>query len=254
MTIWGKAERKTYLNAEDEDWHLQTWLWMLRHFGGTSRLKNIPLVTPTDDFFPTTDLTGEKRAGYIFDRVKRFMGLSGSQIELIVQPEPPPFLATPDSPSEAGTFLMDDGKATISFAPELIDEPLKLVATFAHELCHFQMSTVSEPPPDDSEMREYATDLMTVYFGFGIFGADCAFNFWQGPGGGRTGGPWGCSTLGYLRESDWVFALAVFLNLRGQDCADFDKWLKDSMYCELKDACAFLASNPNHLAELRRVV
>jgi hypothetical protein len=256
MTGWHPFERKNFLDPEDADWHLQTWSWILKHCGGTARLKKSPVVTPTHEFFPPTAFQGETRARHIFEYVKKLAGLSELDCDLIAQssyPQPAGELVSgrPIYRIQRGTFGEDNGRPIITYDPTQIDKPLLLVSTFAHELAHCRLANIGEAPPGGDAMKEYATDLMTVFLGFGIFGADCAFNFWQGPGGGRTGGPWGWSTSGYLREIDWVYALAVFLNLRGENDSVLEKWLKPSLYSELGAASRNIAANMAQLEGLR---
>ncbi len=216
MDIWKLFSPKSPLNQEDEDWQLVTWLWFLKNFGGLKRLKASPVVAPTDEFFPPIDKKGDKLAGYIFDRVKTHARMSELSCKLIAQPQGNPqddgelVSGRPISKFVSGTFSEDNGRVVITYDPAKIQEPLALVSIFAHELAHYSLSKMGKEPPGGTEMAECVTDLMTVFLGFGVFGADCAFNFRGGPGGGRSGGPWTWSRLGYLREVDWVFALRCF--------------------------------------------
>jgi hypothetical protein len=45
--MWTPFKPAPFLDPEDEAWHLETWAWMLRHWGGLDDLKRSPLVTPT---------------------------------------------------------------------------------------------------------------------------------------------------------------------------------------------------------------
>jgi hypothetical protein len=90
---------------------------------------------------------------------------------------------------------------------------------------------------------------MTVFLGFGIFGADTAFRFWQRSGRGQ----WGFSRSGYLREIDWAYALAVFSFLRGDDVTPLKQWVKPTIYEEIVEASNDIASDPSRLDALRRL-
>jgi hypothetical protein len=255
LTLWSLFEPKEFLLPEDEAWHLQTWLWMLRHFGGIERLRASPIVTPTDACFPPTDVTGENLARYVFDRVKTQAAMDNLSFRLIPQPSSDADVRSgsvvrPEGKVVEGTFSEESGQIVITYDLAKTQEPLTLVSIFAHELAHYPIAHAGEEPPGGSEMKEFATDLMTVFLGFGIFGADCAVKFWAGPG---RGGGWGSSTLGYLREVDWVYALAVFLNLRGEDDSKLKNYLKPALYSELKTASHILARNPEKLEEHRNL-
>ena len=83
-------------------------------------------------------------------------------------------------------------------------------------------------------MHELATDLLTVYLGFGIFGANSAFNFSQHHDTMSQG--WKYSRSGYLNERAWVFALALFLETRGQDSEGPKRFLKSHLFADLGKA------------------
>ena len=101
------------------------------------------------------------------------------------------------------------------------------------------------------EFEEYAVDLATAFLGFGIFGANTAFQFQQFSDIGSGSQGWSSSRVGYLTETEWAFALAVFLSLRGEPKEVADKWLKPGPAKLLAKSMAYLAANPDRLAELR---
>jgi len=246
-----------FLKPEDEAWHFETWAWMLRSFGGMARLKKAPLVTPTPEFFPPTTKQGDRRAEYVLACVKKHMEMSSLPVRLVAQPD-----CYPEQLNEAfgqtiavgmhARSTYQDGELVITYNPTLQDWPLILVFTFAHELADYLLTKVSEPPPDDSEMHEYAADMVTVFFGLGIFGADSAFTFWK-EAVGTKGTFWTSSTEGYLREADWVYALAVFLTLRAEDPATLQNWLKASLYSDFKKAYHSLAKKQTQLLVLQQI-
>lgn len=241
---------KRFLAAEDEEWHLETWIWFLKHFGGLERLRKSPLVTASRDFFSPTDATGHARAEHIFDCVKKHARMENWPCTLLPQPESSPMrvgellaLKPLSGSRPLGTFGVENGgEVVITYDPAKTAEPLTLVATFAHELAHYRLAAVDDAIPGDEEMHEYATDMMTVFLGFGLFGANRAFNFSQH--GGTYSQGWQTSGAGYLRERDWVFALAVFLNLREQPAFALNGLLKPHLYSDLKAAAKYLATHP----------
>lgn len=251
MGLFGK---KHFLDPEDEDWHLQSWRWMLKHFGGLARLKHSPIVLANAEFFPAAEAQGQARAEHIFACVKRHARMEEWPCTLIAQPESAPLrvgeiasLRRVSSGPPLGTFAVEKGgSVTISYDLGKINEPATLIATLAHELAHYQLSTVREEPPGGRDMHEFATDLMTVFLGFGLFGANGAFNFRQF--GDTFSHGWQTSGAGYLRERDWVFALAVFLALRGEEAAVLRPHLKPHLSSDLKAAAKYLARNIELLA------
>jgi hypothetical protein len=62
---------------------------------------------------------------------------------------------------------------------------------------------------------------------------------------------WHAAWSGVASERDWVFALAVFLTLRGESAADLQPFLKPHLSSDLAKAMAYLKRNPSPLAALR---
>jgi hypothetical protein len=85
MGLWPFAGR-SYLDADDEAWQIESWAWFLREYGDLAHLRRTPLVAPTREFFPPTERTGEERAEHIFACVKRLAGMEDWQCRLIAQP------------------------------------------------------------------------------------------------------------------------------------------------------------------------
>jgi hypothetical protein len=91
--------------------------------------------------------------------------------------------------------------------------------------------------------------LGVVYLGFGLFAANTAFRFKQTQDLQSQG--WGYSRLGYLKEREWVYALAVFLLLRGIDIAVALPYLKPHMASQMKRTARYLRNNSAVLDDIR---
>jgi hypothetical protein len=235
----------TYLDEDDEAWQVETWTWFLKEFGGLAHLRRTPLVTPTREFFPPTEATGEQRAEHIFECVRRLAGMEHWPCRLIAQPARAELRVgdvtalKPIGHAPAGTFSIDGNGAVISYEPSNVSEPLKLIATFSHELAHYRLSNLRREIPGGEEVHEYATDLMSVYLGFGLFHANSAFSYSQHQNVMSQG--WKYSHLGYLGERGFTFALAVFLELKGQSSDDAKSFLKAHLFSELGKARRHIA-------------
>ncbi len=131
-----------FLEAHVEDWVLETWAWLLTEFGGMDRLRRAPLVLPIRDFFPPTQTTGHARALYLFEQVKRWSGLAEWPCELEAFDRPvggrvAHVGAIKRGGAANGTFRTTENRAIISYASDLVSQPERLIATFAHELAHY---------------------------------------------------------------------------------------------------------------------
>jgi len=254
MAIWPFGRSKTFLNSDDEAWQLAVWGWLLARFG-ENRLRRAPLVTATRNFFPPTNASGHARAEHIFACVQKLTELSDWPCDLIALPERPNTrvaklgrVSIDSGHMPLGTFERKNNIAVISYDPGTIDNPAVLVATLVHELAHYLLHSVPDHPPGEQLMEEFATDLATVYLGFGLFGANQAFNFSQHRDVYSQG--WSTSGQGYLRERDWAFALAVFCSLRGEKISSLKQWLKPYLYTDARNAAHYLAKNPQVLAKV----
>ena len=139
----------------------------------------------------------------------------------------------------------------ITFNPADVRDPQSLVATFAHELAHYLGCTAEIPPPGGDKNWEYATDLLAVVMGFGIFLANASVQFSQFTGPTTQG--WSSRSRGYLSESELVYTLAVFCLLKGIDRKQVEPHLKWSLHSIYKKAIKELESPPDAIARLRAI-
>lgn len=243
---------RSFLDADVEAWHLQTWQDLISRFAADVSLPETPLVRPTREFFPPTDATGHERALHVFDSIRRAMKIEDWPCELEAQSprrggqRVAEFVTLPHDQSPNGTFRVEpDGRVVITYAPDLVDRPADLVATLAHELAHYLLAGHADLAAD--ETHELMTDLMVAYTGFGIFGANSAFNFSQYGDAFSQG--WSSHRSGYLSPRSWAFALAVFASLHG-DAGDLDRWLKPEIASMFRSAVKYLARHPELMAPL----
>lgn len=255
---WSLFKSKAFLDPEDEAWHLEAWAWLLRNWGGAEDLRRSPLVTPTPEYFPSSKAVGHARAAHFFDLIKRHAKMEGWDCRLEPQPEKPNpqvsrfvILQPASGSNPSGTFGATSEGVLITYDPAVVKTPTILVATLAHELAHYRLAYVREDPPGGREMEEYATDLATVYLGFGFFGANSAFNFRQHQSVSSQG--WSWSRQGYLSERDWAFALAVFFRLTGRNAVEAKEWLKPHLYSDFQKALKRLDAEPSLLDPLRSI-
>ena len=243
-----------FLGADLEDWHLETWAWLMRHHGGMGRIAATPLVLPSRDFFPPSEAVDEARAEHVFDCVRRQMGMEHWLCRLEAQGRATgdgrvgEFWSLNTPRSANGTFQVVNGEARICYARDLIADPARLVATLAHELCHFYLHTIEEPPPGGEPGHELATELAVAYRGFAVFSANTAFSFEQH--GDTFSQGWRSQRNGYFSPRSWAFALAVFLELKRSPADAADKWLKPEIREMVVAARRYLTKHPARLEPL----
>jgi len=251
--MFGLFGKSRFLDEDLEDWFLETWAWLMSKSGGMERIHDTPLVTPTRDFFPPTEAVGQEKARHVFECIKALMGLQAFDCELVPYERRAAnqrvaqynFIRNPADPS--GTFQVQDGRVTIRYATDLVDDPWRLTATLSHELAHYRLALLGEPGPGGHDAHELATELAVAHAGFGVFSANCAFSFAQTQDAWGQG--WQSSRHGYFSERTWAFALALFLKLRGEE-GGADRWIKPMIKDMTKSATKYLDKRPALLAPL----
>jgi hypothetical protein len=254
MGLFGK---QAFLEKELEAWSLETWAWLMGALGGMRRLERTRLVLANKDFFPPTETEGAERGRYVFDQVRRWMGI-GDWACTLESYERPPGMASlgglamvKGDRAPSGTFRVTDGQPIISYALDLVDEPRLLIATLAHELSHYMVryARADGPPPGHPEAHELTTELCVAYAGFAVFAANTAFEFEGHHFAGGHG--WSSRRHGYFSERSWAFALAVFLALKGAEPPA--GVLKPSVADLTNKAQRYLSRNPGLLEPLRQI-
>jgi hypothetical protein len=237
---------KLPIDSDELEWQLATFKWLGAEFGPAGEAE---LVLPTAEYFPPSPRKGEGRVEDLFASVKAAAGMADWPCELRAgEGDRPAHVGTglllrhEGASAPCGTFTMDDGeggvKVVITYNPSLADDTGALVATFAHELAHYLMSTARTAPPGGWELHELHTDLAAVHLGFGIFLANSARSFSQYQSGGEMG--WSSRTQGYLGEGALVTALVIFQRLAGRDPMEAAPFLKDYLRSDLKKAAKAL--------------
>ena len=138
--------------------------------------------------------------------------------------------------SPLGLFMRDhQGGVQISYAPRLLKKPMNLIATFSHELAHYVVHSIEDTLPCDPSEEEHLTDETACFLGFGVFMANCRFDFRQfGSGTGYHG--WSTQRSGYLPEIDLIFDTALFIIARKLDPKPAYDYLKPHLADYLKKA------------------
>lgn len=248
---------KSPLDVDDEAWQLECWRWLLDNFDGMEAWSERPLILPTRHFFDPPQATGHQAALHWFEQVARWLGQDPSNFELVAQeqaidPVLGPLQVVANTPTDpAGTFsVSDSGIFSISYSPDLVTDPMRLISTFAHEICHPLLLTIPEEPPGGLEMEEFATDLAVTFFGFGVFNANSAPAVRQFSDYTTGTEGWSMNGIGYLNSAERAFALAVFLHDRPdeQDMARIH--LENGAAAYFAKARKYLAANPAVMAGL----
>lgn len=230
-------KKRAFLEPEIVEWQFEVLEWLADNLGGHQALRNAFLVTPTKLHFPVKAAAGPERAREMFALVKRHAGMSDWPCRLEEGASNRPskvghglLIRHEGEQAPAGTFSIEGEEGedvVIRYDPDTVNDPVALVATFAHELAHYWTACSDSPPPGGWDLWEPATDFAAVQMGFGIFLANSAFNFSQFHDVLEAG--WQSSQSGYLSERSLLFALAIFSKITASDTNTIRDHLKPTL-------------------------
>ncbi|MCZ7686245.1 MAG: hypothetical protein M5U28_48780 [Sandaracinaceae bacterium] len=200
-------------------------------------------VLPTWDDFPVDEsLEGEALAEDYFAFVREHIGMTDDDLEVELVPREP---ASPakilegmahhmTGPVEGGGVLLREGDPLpIEYDPELVSDPLLLVAVLSRGLTHWMCAPCPEPPGGE-ESFHFAVDLVWVLLGFGVFASSCAHRSTAHERGGMIG--WGVSRFGALGPLELAYCTGLFAELLELDDRDAGEHLGANARAWLADA------------------
>jgi hypothetical protein len=215
--------------------------WFVEQFGD-KRLRG-DVMLPNDDYFPGVYRGTPEDVARVLDRLCTQMGVDRERVEL----EQVRSGADPDLSAHvpvltqfqgaAGDYRLRDGRPVIGINDSQAASPMALVATLAHELGHVLLLGDGRISAE-REDNEPLTDLLTVFFGLGIFAANAAFEYTR-----EIGGRYGysrTSRLGYLTEPMYGYGLARYAFLRTETDPAWARYLDTNPRTYLKRGLRYL--------------
>jgi hypothetical protein len=216
--------------------------WLLAQFG-ERRLRREVLL-PTDQHFPGIYRGTEHDVRGVLDRLCTHMDIDPGRVLLEYREAGTDHELSADARREAasgGSAELHEahrGSSIVTVSDDLLDHPMALIATLAHELGHVLLGEhrIASDQPD----REPLTDLLAVFFGLGIFGANAAFDYSR-----DTRGRYGYTRsrrLGYLTEPMYGYALALYAVRRGETNPTWARYLDKNPRALLRQGLRYLTN------------
>jgi hypothetical protein len=232
--MWSAA--RCPVRDSERDWIEQSLHWMVEEFG--QPVLRRPVVLPTSEYFPGS------YAGSV-DDVRRVLAIVCRHMEVDVERIDFDFIDDDEhdlvanvpvavsSRNAAGHFEVRAGRPVVAVASSVARDPVALVATIAHELGHVRLLGEDRIPVDRQD-HEPLTDLLSVFFGLGVFAANAAFRF------STSRAAWQARRLGYLTEPMFGYGLAYYSYLRGEWCPGWRRYLDTNPRVYLRRGLRYL--------------
>lgn len=243
------------VEEEDKLWIEESMHWLLEEFGRET-FREVTVVLPADEFFPDEYGGDEEDAEALVGRVCSYMKADRERLEVeFFEDNYGEFqrgLCFMEGSSEraSGHYNKRRDKFLISLESSQLGDPMNLVATVAHELGHVRLLGEGRIH-GGYEDHEPLTDLLTVFFGLGVFTANSAFRFTHWRDNSYEG--WSAERKGYLTEEMLGYALALFALMRGERSPAWAQFLEGSVTTYFKSSLKYLEKT-GKAARLRELV
>jgi hypothetical protein len=233
---------KCPVDAETKEWLEESFNWLIDEMSAETLLAN-EVVLPTAEYFPDplTGKPGDVRR--IHERVCRYMDIEPKEVDLQLYSK-----AMEDQvrrskiPEPIGhpqyAYKKQKGKYSIRIEAAQASKAEGLVAAIAHELGHVILigeNRLDRARPDHEEMA----DLLTVFYGTGVFTANSAVALAEARNTKYEGGPH--LRAGYMTEEMYGYALALFVHARGEGKPKWTSLLHANVRHYFKQGLKFLA-------------
>ncbi|NQT38457.1 MAG: tetratricopeptide repeat protein [Planctomycetes bacterium] len=214
--MFGWFTPKCPVDTDAKLWIEYRMAWLIKSFGWEP-LRKTEGVLPTEEHFPDPfDRSGDS-IRRLLDRVAGYMDVDPSRIDLQFYDEGPFDRRT------AGLYDERDGKTTIWLEAANTEDAITTVATLAHELGHVRLLGERRVTEDAAD-HEPLTDLLTVFFGLGVFPANSVVTDNAYHSGNWE--YWSISRQGYLSAPMFGYALALRAWLREETATRWAGWLR----------------------------
>ncbi|MGL6076142.1 MAG: hypothetical protein ACRC8S_18440 [Fimbriiglobus sp.] len=222
-----------------KEWVEERLQWLSEEFDDHA-FNGRRLVLPTPEFFPQNYDGSERAARELFDHICGFMDVDPDWISLrFVEDAGKVWLVNEAGqylPHAAGTYEEGFRQFIIKLDKSQLHEPMELVGTIAHELAHVRLLGENRCMSEEYD-NELLTDLTVVFFGLGIFLANCPRN-WD-----SHNKKWPGTDLikpEYMSPPMFGYALAHLAWFRGEEHPDWAKHIHFNARGEFKQSLKFL--------------
>lgn len=236
---------KCPVDIETKEWIENAFGWLIEELG-IEILRDVEVILPTEAYFPDPFDGSRTSIRRMVDRVCGYMDVDPKLVEVRFYENEDETRFHPlaadgrESRSHAlGTYhRRRDGKYAVSLDTTQASNPQVLVATIAHELGHVILLG-EDRLSEDYQDHEPMTDLVTVFYGLGVFNANASFVFEQFTNAQFQG--WRAGRAGYLTEEMFGYALALFAYVRSETKPEWKNYLNTNIKSYFNSAAKYIA-------------
>jgi hypothetical protein len=235
---------KCPVDADSKEWIENAFNWLIDAMG-REILRDVEVVLPTEEYFPDAYDGSRTSIRRMVERVCGYMDVDPKNIELQFFDSEDDQHLHPLAVEEGlrqhdlGSYLKRrDGRQVIKLDVNQSRNPEMMVATIAHELAHAILLGEERLDPEHPD-QEPITDLLTVFYGLGIFNANTTVVFEQFTNTQYQG--WRVGGGGYLTEEAFGYALALFAYSRGESKPDWQTYLNINVRSYFRSGLKYLA-------------
>jgi len=232
-------------------WMESAFLWLATQFGH-EYVANKQMLLPTPEYFPVNFDGSQQSLNDTAAIVARQMEIDINEVNLeIFQQGVQEFSGgignrlwtqiDPDSEVKNASGLYfdknEDGKYDVFVEKNNLGNPESMIAVLAHEFSHIKL--LGEKRLDLND--EYITDLTPAVFGLGIFNANASFAEI------KTFDIYGHNTLGYLKQREWGYALALYSYFKAEENPEWIKYLTPNLRSDFHKSMDFMYANQDRI-------
>ena len=236
MPRWFSSGRQCPLTVEQQEWIDGRWDWLRSQFGDHFS-RDRPVVLPTAEFFPDTSTRTPAGIESLFRCVCRYMLVDPAAVALTLF-DAPSVPITGGLSADGLYSELAEGHFGIAIATRTLADPFNFVGTVAHELAHVHLLGYKRLTVDTAD-HELVTDLLPIFFGAGIFGANSVI-YEKGWTEGQLA-YWSAGTRGYMGMAMHSYALAKLAHARGEVRPPWAKHLRRDVRAEFREFSRVLA-------------
>ncbi|MBP90741.1 MAG: hypothetical protein CMJ64_29190 [Planctomycetaceae bacterium] len=230
------------LDTWEKAWTESRMQWLASQFG-IDRLLDAPVLLPTDSVFPSTFTGTSDEARQVMDSLGERMRVDTSKLRLEV-------CADEQLPNAVGHDDDCGERRVIRLSESQLHDPEAMVATLAHELSH-ELLLGGGLLTKETVDHEWITDLLPVFLGVGLFGANATVREHTARAGHFYGSSMG--SQGYLRSTILGYALALFTWVRDDPNPTWAKYLRLDAASGLRSGIRYLRRTNDSLFQLSTV-